>query len=61
MLEIYTIVPSVQLLHGAGAGGDYDEAILFIGIGLVLACLAYLAWRSGKKKDKRNHKRKGTR
>jgi len=51
----------VQLLHGAGAGGDYDEAILFIGIGLVLACLAYLAWRSGKKKDKRNHKRKGTR
>jgi len=59
MLEIYTIVPSVQLLHGAG--GDYDEAILFIGIGLVLACLGYLAWRSSKKKDKRNHKRKGTR
>ena len=59
MLEIHTIAPSVRLLHGAG--GDYDEAILFIGVGLVLACLAYLAWRSSRKKDKRSYKRKGSR
>jgi hypothetical protein len=49
----------VPLLHGAG--GTYDELILFGGIGLLLLGLGYLSWRATKGKDDRRRKRKARR
>ena len=46
----------IPLLHGAG--GAYDEAIIFGGIGVILVALAYLSWRASKGKEERRKKRK---
>jgi hypothetical protein len=51
-----TILP---LLHGAG--GAYDELIIFGGIGGILIVLGYLSWKASKNKDKRRRKRKARR
>jgi hypothetical protein len=50
---------NIPLLHGAG--GTYDELILFGGIGLVLVVLAFLSWKASKGKDARRAKRKARR
>jgi hypothetical protein len=49
----------IPLLHGVG--GQYDELILFGGIGLLLLVLGYLSWRARKGKDERRRKRKARR
>ncbi len=58
-LSLAGLLPTF-LLHGAG--GAFDEAIIFGGIGLMLGGLLFLMWRSGrKKKDRREHRRRGRR
>ena len=47
---------SLLLLHGAG--GKYDELIVFGGMGLVLIGLAFLSWRASKAKQERRRKKK---
>ncbi len=49
----------LPLLHGAG--GAYDELIIFGGIGLLLVALIFLAWRASKGKDERRKKRRSRR
>ncbi|MDA1279893.1 MAG: hypothetical protein O3B95_07605 [Chloroflexi bacterium] len=49
-------ISSIPLLHGAG--GAYDELIIFGGIGLLLIVLAYLSWRASANKEKRRRRRK---
>ena len=49
----------LPLLHGAG--GAYDELLIFGGIGLLLVVLGYLSWRSSKGKDERRKKRRARR
>ncbi len=49
----------LPLLHGAG--GAYDELIIFGGIGLLLVGLAFLSWRASKGKEERRKKRKAKR
>ena len=44
------------LLHGAG--GKYDELIIFGGMALVLIGLAFLSWRASEAKNERRRKRK---
>ena len=44
------------LLHGAG--GKYDELIVFGGMGLILIGLAFLSWRASEAKQERRRKRK---
>ena len=44
------------LLHGAG--GTYDEAIIFGGIGVLLIALGFLSWKASKGKEERRKKRK---
>ena len=44
------------LLHGAG--GKYDELIIFGGMVLVLIGLAFLSWRASEAKNERRRKRK---
>lgn len=55
-LEIPLGITPLPLLHGAG--GPYDELIIFGGIGALLLVLAYLSWRASKGKEKRRRKRK---
>ena len=50
---------SLPLLHGAG--GAYDELIIFGGIGVLLVGLGYLSWRASKTKDERSKKRRAKR
>jgi hypothetical protein len=50
---------NIPLLHGAG--GQYDELILFGGIGLLLVGLAFLSWKASKGKDERRRKRQARR
>ncbi|MBT3555746.1 MAG: hypothetical protein HN926_06145 [Chloroflexi bacterium] len=47
------------LLHGAG--GTYDEAIIFGGIGVLLIALGFLSWKASKGKEERRKKRKARR
>ena len=47
------------LLHGAG--GKYDELIIFGGMALVLIGLAFLSWRASEAKNERRRKRKNKR
>ena len=47
------------LLHGAG--GKYDELIIFGGMALVLIGLAFLSWRAIEAKNERRRKRKNKR
>lgn len=49
----------IPLAHGAG--GAYDELIIFGGIGLLLVVLAYLSWRASSNKEERRKKRKARR
>lgn len=49
----------IPLLHGAG--GAYDELIIFGGIGLLLVGLAFLSWKASKGKEERRRKRKAKR
>ncbi|MBN4064778.1 hypothetical protein JYU04_03475 [Dehalococcoides mccartyi] len=49
----------LPLLHGAG--GSYDELIIFGGIGVLLVGLAVLSYRASKGKDERRKKRKAKR
>ena len=44
------------LLHGAG--GKYDELIIFGGMALVLIGLGFLSWRASEAKNERRRKRK---
>ena len=44
------------LLHGAG--GKYDELIVFGGMGLILIGLAFMSWRASEAKHARRRKRK---
>ena len=46
----------LPLLHGAG--GKYDELIIFGGMALVLIGLAFLSWRASEAKNERRRKRK---
>lgn len=56
LLEISLNGISIPLLHGAG--GAYDELIIFGGIGLLLVGLAFLSWKASKGKDERRRKRR---
>lgn len=49
----------VPLLHGAG--GAFDELIIFGGIGVLLVGLAFLSWKASKGKEQRRKKRKARR
>ncbi|NQW20160.1 MAG: hypothetical protein HQ477_05475 [Chloroflexi bacterium] len=49
----------IPLLHGAG--GAYDEAIIFGGIAALLIVLAFLSWKASKGKEQRRKKRKARR
>lgn len=49
----------IPLLHGAG--GAYDEAIIFGGIGVLLIALGWLSWKASKGKEERRKKRKARR
>jgi hypothetical protein len=49
----------LPLLHGAG--GSYDELIIFGGIGLLLVVLGFLSWKASKGKDERRKKRRARR
>ena len=44
------------LLHGAG--GKYDELIIFSGMGLILIGLGFLSWRASEAKHERRRKRR---
>jgi hypothetical protein len=59
MKSIFLDPTYVPLLHGAG--GSYDELLIFGGIGAILIVLVYLSWKASKNKDKRRRKRKAGR
>jgi small neutral amino acid transporter SnatA (MarC family) len=50
------INPLTTLLHGAG--GAYDELIIFGGIGLLLVGVGWLSWRASKEKERRKKARR---
>ena len=50
---------SLPLLHGAG--GPYDELIIFGGIGVLLIGLGFLSWKASKDKEARRRKRRAKR
>jgi hypothetical protein len=49
-------IPFIPLLHGAG--GPYDEIIIFGGFGSLLIFLGYLSWRVGEEKGNRSKRGK---
>ena len=59
MTSIQFEIAYLPLLHGAG--GAYDELIIFGGIGVLLVGLAYLSWKASKDKEERRKKRRAKR
>jgi len=47
----------VFLAHGVGTG-RYDELIIFGGMGLIIAGLAFLSWRAGRKRKRSQSSRR---